>query len=164
MLRKRLLLSETDIRKFDITTAQRVAMQECIWSGLIDRIFHRVGQNERGESLYRPIEGGSARRLSRDTVIKDAPFVVGAPLNLGVLDENGTQTFVKLICNPSMVERQWLKSISLEPLIKQVQRVLQGTPDQLPGKKSSRKKARDQFYFRPDTHSGRGQGRGRRAR
>lgn len=157
MLRRRLELPDTDLKKFDITTAQRLAMQECIWSGLVDRIFQRVGANERGESLYKPITGGSARRLSRDTVIKDAPFVVGSPLNLGVLDEFGFQTYVKLLSNASIVAREWLKTINHEPIVKHLQRALQVTPDHLPGTKGSkRRKAREEFYFRPDTHSGRG--------
>jgi hypothetical protein len=157
-LRRRLNVSDnTPVTK--ISGAEREHLQHCIWSSSIDQIFRRT-REEDGTVYYESIYGGYQRQIAKGSVVVNAPFVVGRPINIGNYDsDTGKQEMDYLLSMVSLVPRKWLKDGHANlPGRHEVRDALANTPDALPPRR--RKPQRDKQFFRPDGHQGRrGSGR-----
>jgi HrpA-like RNA helicase len=140
-LRRRLKLSQDYTSKQGyIKTPERDDIQRCIWSAHLDQMFYRCGRDEKGMIVYKPFGGGDnaqARMLASDSVVKESPFVCGEPVNIGVLNEQGKQTFRTVIAMSTAIEREWLstRAASVESVQKVVREALKATPGESPKRK-----------------------------
>jgi hypothetical protein len=144
----------------NLSDAYRDEVQRHIWSANLDQMFYRCGRDDQGKIVYKPFgkRGTQAKKeltrmLSQDSVVKEAPFVCGEAINIGVLDDTGKQSYRRVIVMSTAIQRSWLvaKGTSLQAVQAQVRDALQRTPDHLPRRQ---KAPLDQKFFRPEAFQG----------
>mgnify|MGYP006266675245 CR=1 FL=1 len=94
---------------------------ECVWSGMIDSAFRRVRDGW--------TNGSGVRQLPRDSVLKEAKLVVGAPFGIGngsTPDESEMQHFV---FSATEIDPSWYKN-HFGHLPERKQRLAQGLSSQ----------------------------------
>jgi HrpA-like RNA helicase len=136
--------------------AERDHLQHLLWSSNIDRIFRRVREDDAGNVYYQSIYGGPHRQISRGSVVANAPFIVGRPINIGSYDsKTGEQEVHHLISMVSLITRKWLEDgYANLPGRHEVRDALsQGSSDSASKK---RRGERNKQFIRPDTNRGRG--------
>lgn len=109
ILRKRLKLDEDFTTTGEASEEDRRKLLESIWSGMIDCIFTRSSETERGDLIYRPIgRKAGGRQLGRDSVVDGASFVVGKPFDVAVLKSADEQHITRLLVMATRIDRDWL--------------------------------------------------------
>lgn len=87
------------------STGRREDVLKAVSAGMVDHLF----QNRSG--LYRNGEGTS-RELNRDSVVRDAGWIVGEPFNLEVPGRRGGKITLHLIRMATKVDPSWLVDIA----------------------------------------------------
>jgi HrpA-like RNA helicase len=114
------------------------ALLDSIWTGMIDTIFQRAGESDRGNPMYKPLGGKGLRQLGKDSVIDPNGFIVGRPFDIAVLDErHDDQRVVPLIFMASNVSRDWLRKNRPVSKRKQVHQALKEETKREQGKKKN---------------------------
>jgi HrpA-like RNA helicase len=158
-------IRETLRRKFNVSReapaaqvigAERDDLQHLMWSSNIDRIFRQVRADDAGNVYYQSIYGGPLRQISRGSVVANAPFVIGRPINIGSYDSRtGNQEVHHLISMVSLVTRKWLEDgYANLPGRHEVREALARSSSGA-ARKSGRGQ-RDRQFIRPEGNRGRG--------
>jgi HrpA-like RNA helicase len=110
-IRERMGLEDEPICTKSFTEYQALLLQGCIWHGMMDCVFKRVGKGE-----YKSVtSNGPVRQLSYDSNIDEHSLIVAVPLTIG--KPNGALIRTAQMAN--FVDSDWLKK-NLTPELKRV--------------------------------------------
>jgi HrpA-like RNA helicase len=89
---------------------QRKWLSRAIIEAHVDCLFRFVGRDQTGNYLYKPLLAKNVAILQKESVVGGAKLVIGSRLNIGFLDDSGTQKNLALLLNAHRVddELEWL--------------------------------------------------------
>ncbi len=85
----------------------RQKMLECIWTGMSDSVFRKVGSKGQ-DSMWKGLHSRGDRKLSRSSVVQDSSLIVGKAFDLVVLREHDDTKTLPLVLMATAIDPKWL--------------------------------------------------------
>lgn len=129
-------------------------LKECIWRGMIDRMYRFVGVDEYDSKVrwYKPVVGdGKVRTLSKDSLIRGARWIVAEPINID--KEPYDDDPLRLLTMASKVNIKWVKNHHPPQLKNDILESLDKTPERK-HIQDSKDDSGSQKFFRPSRNRG----------
>lgn len=122
-LRHRCGLEVSETPEPPLNPADLRSLKECIWSAFIPWLYKRhEGRDEitSKEQLYKGVGGSGVRVLSDDSVVHNAPYIVGFPLSLEIRHRSERMSLLlkkissrpeilPLVLSATSVDKEWLE-------------------------------------------------------